>query len=129
MSSFMIRLIVFIGLWICIFVQLDVGKTFSLFMLSLSLISFYFLSYPKGLLVSSSMTIVLLFVHGMVIEEAVFSSLLILLVLIALHNKLRDKYFYSLLGVSSVLIFLLALFTLNDMIEMVVSMIFILGLL
>src|SRR5690625_917496 len=103
MYLFILRLIGFISLWLFMMYEHQSELTFSLFMLTASLALFFFLSHPKVPLYVYWVLIGLLFIHGMIVNDVVYTQLLFLLVLIIAIFHLSEKWFYSLVGFSFIL--------------------------
>lgn len=107
MYLFILRLIGFVSLWLFMIYERQSEPTFSLFMLTVSLCLFFILSHPKVPPYVYGGVMLVLFTHGMIVGDILYTNLLFILVLMMAVFRLPEKTFYSLLGFSFLLALLL----------------------
>src|SRR5690625_3943022 len=111
MYTFLLRLLLFICLWVLMIYDTNDQLIFSLFMLTISLVIFFFLSNARATVYLYGILIVVLFLHGIIIRESVYTSFLLLLVVIIASFRLTKKLeTYVLVSIAFVLAILLAVF-------------------
>lgn len=103
MATFLLRFIIFIGLWVLMVYDANVQLVFSLFMLTISLTIFFFLSNVRASVYLYGILVIVIFIHGILIDDFIFTSLLVLLVVIIGVFRLTKMKTYILLGTTYLL--------------------------
>src|SRR5690625_3981223 len=97
MRIFIIRFLLFSVLWVAMIVQASSHLIFSLFMLTASLAFFFFLSNPNTSLLVYIILSIILSIHGFIIQDLFYTSILLLLVtMIALFQVSKKEMYYLL---------------------------------
>src|SRR5690625_3599253 len=104
MATFLLRFIVFIGLWMLMIYDTNGQLVFSLFMLTVSLTIFFFLSNVKESVYLYGILVVIIFIHGILINDYLFTVLLILLVVMIGIFRLTKMKTYIFLGITYLLL-------------------------
>jgi len=103
------RFIIFLSLWFLMIYTISESVFVSYFMFTVCLILYFFLSQRHAHPLLYMMIIIVLFIHGFVIFDVIYSGLLILLITSVAATRLMQKWFYSLLGLSVSLFLILVL--------------------
>lgn len=103
MRDFAIRFIIFILLWLGMIVMSVEQSIFSILMFTLSLLMFFFLSKPNtGIYLYIALSIVT-FLHGYVLVESLYSSMLLLLIVFIAIPRCPNIKFYLLFAMNIML--------------------------
>src|SRR5690625_3397855 len=78
MYTFFLRFLLFISLWVLMIHDVSDQLNFSLFMLTISLTIFFFLSNKQASIYLYVFLAFILFLHGMIIGDFIYISLLLL---------------------------------------------------
>src|SRR5690625_981508 len=109
MYTFLLRFLLFISLWVLMIHNTRQHLIFSLMMLTVSLLVFFFLSNIDASIYFYGILTVVLLIHGIFIEEAIYTSLLLLLVvIIAIFRFTRKMQTYVLVSITFLSSLLLA---------------------
>lgn len=100
MYVFLIRFLLFGFLWTMMIYQASTQPIFSLFMLTVSLAIFFFLSNQNISVYIYILLSVILFIHGFVMEEIFYTSLLLLVVAMIALFRLSKNALYILIGIN-----------------------------
>src|SRR5690625_4682937 len=91
MKFFLLRFFLFICLWVLMIHDAKEQLIFSLFMLTISLTIFFFLSNTHVSIYLYGILIIVLFIHAIYIGESVYTSLLLLLVVLIASFRFIKK--------------------------------------
>jgi len=119
MRIFMIRFLLFSVLWALMISQSSSQLLFSLFMLTASLAIFFFLSNRNTSVYVYVILSLMLFLHGFIIQEILYTSILLLLVAMTALFRVSKKEMYYLLSLNFLLTNGLALFYKKYLIAMI----------
>src|SRR5690606_32443230 len=100
MHVFLIRFLLFGFLWTMMIYHASTQPIFSLFMLTVSLAFFFFLSNQNISVYIYILLSVKLFIHGIIIEEIFYTSLLLLIVTVIALFRLSKNALYILIGIN-----------------------------
>jgi len=108
MYTFFLRFLLFISLWVLMIHDVSDQLNFSLFMLTISLTIFFFLSNKQASIYLYVFLAFILFLHGMIIGDFIYTSFLLLLVSIIAIFRLTKMETYFLVSSTFLLAMLLA---------------------
>jgi len=103
MHIFIIRFLLFSALWVVMIFQASSHLLFSLFMLTASLTFFFFLSNQHTPLLFYIILSIILSIHGFVIQDIFYTSILLLLVAMIALFQISKKEIYYLLALNFLL--------------------------
>lgn len=108
MKLFFIRFLIFIGIWTLMMIHTSGDIFLSIFMLTASLICFFLLSLHHTPIFLYIILSSILFIHGWIVHDVFFTSLLIILITVIALFKLPNRSMYYLLGFHAILTSMLA---------------------
>lgn len=103
------RLIVFLSLWFIMIYTTGGSMIFSYFMFTACLMSYFFLTRFAQHLSLYVLLVMLVFVHGWVISEFMYSSLLVIVIMASATFKMQGTSYYYVLSLSAALSIVLAI--------------------
>lgn len=109
MTNFIIRFILFMGIWAFMISQSDDKQLFSMFMFIVSLACFFFLSLRKVPIFLFFLLSGIILLHGFIIIDLLFTALLLVLLAIIALFKLEERQMYFYLGTNFALLVVLAM--------------------
>ena len=104
------RFIIFLSLWFLMIYTISESVIVSYFMFTICLMMYFFLSQHHAHPLLYMMIVIVLFIHGFIIYDVIYSGLLILLITSIAATRLIQRWFYSLLGISTILFMVLVLY-------------------
>lgn len=110
MNTFFVRLIVFVGIWVMMISQASDRLLFSMFMLIVSLTCFFFLSLRTPPNFLHFLLSIILFLHGFVINDILYTAILFILITTMALFRLQERTMYFFLATNFILMIILAIF-------------------
>lgn len=92
---FFLRFFAFMSFWILLLMEKNDDIVISFLMLSLSLICFFFMSQANVSIYIYVALSTILFIHGIIVHDIYYTSLLLLLVIIISVDRLRKSAFFT----------------------------------
>lgn len=111
MKYFVIRFVLFSALWGFILYEKTSQQSFSLLMLSASLICFFFLSNRKASIHLYIIITIIITLHGIFITEMLYTSFLLLLIMTMASYRLLRRPFYMLLLLNNLFVLALTIYS------------------